>query len=608
MYDLDQLSMKFERHIDAEVLQFQFLSSDFTKMVFLQTDRRLEFHASFGKYHSLRIPKAGRDIAYHQQTCEVLACGTGSEVYRLNLERGCFVPPLSTSLPNINVCGIEPLHQLYMFGGDDGVVECWDSRAPKNVGTLNITQILNQHTDGEGYNTAITSQRFFGDGIRFGLGTSTGYCLLFDLRANRPFLIKDHQYGLPIHTLKYENDMIYSADKKILKIWDHHDGKVLAHIEPSNDVNDICVVKNTGMVLMALEKPEMEGYYMPSIGPAPFWCSYLDNLTEELEEKETSVYEDYRFVMKDELERLGLGNMVGTPFLKAYMHGYFMDAQLFKKVQSLADPDAYENYKKEKVKQKLEAQSSSRITSTTAKDRLNQLRLDMARRFAEDKMKKEAETDNNRIVSAEDVEETKEEINKILQDPLYSIDPKMKDRREMIHARMELEKLKKKQKKELSRKRKQMIEEIVAKQGRVLTEDQLQRVDEQILEDEFEQEKEDEEQISQLSKSNRPQQEDSRITVPFEKTRKTQPKKQKLEFYNYVEESQAKTPIKSFGERLKSMTTRDDASFHSGDLEVTAQFNAESSKHLPKRDQLVSDSRTSRKKPKQNTKISLEIN
>ena len=42
------------------------------------------------------------------------------------------------------------------------------------------------------------------------------------------------------------------------------------------------------------------------MGVAPRWCSFLDNLTEELEEDpEPSVYEDYKFVTSENLEELG---------------------------------------------------------------------------------------------------------------------------------------------------------------------------------------------------------------------------------------------------------------------------------------------------------------
>jgi ribosome biogenesis protein ENP2 len=36
---------------------FQILSEDFSKLVFLRSDRVIEFHAQFGTYYSIRIPK-----------------------------------------------------------------------------------------------------------------------------------------------------------------------------------------------------------------------------------------------------------------------------------------------------------------------------------------------------------------------------------------------------------------------------------------------------------------------------------------------------------------------------------------------------------------------
>jgi len=39
----------------------------------------------------------------------------------------------------------------------------------------------------------------------------------------------------------------------------------------------------------------VQAYFIPSLGPAPRWCSFLENLTEELEETSNpTVYDDYR--------------------------------------------------------------------------------------------------------------------------------------------------------------------------------------------------------------------------------------------------------------------------------------------------------------------------
>ena len=44
-YDVNHLSMKFERCVDAEIVHLSMLSQDYTKFVLLLTNRQLEFHS-----------------------------------------------------------------------------------------------------------------------------------------------------------------------------------------------------------------------------------------------------------------------------------------------------------------------------------------------------------------------------------------------------------------------------------------------------------------------------------------------------------------------------------------------------------------------------------
>ena len=47
----------------------------------------------------------------------------------------------------------------------------------------------------------------------------------------------------------------------------------------------------------------MSTYYIPQLGPAPRWASFLENITEEMEDQTTrSVYEDYKFLGRNELK------------------------------------------------------------------------------------------------------------------------------------------------------------------------------------------------------------------------------------------------------------------------------------------------------------------
>lgn len=68
---------------------------------------------------------------------------------------------------------------------------------------------------------AITALKFQG-GLNLGVGTSTGHVLIYDIRSNKPFVVKDHMYGLPIKCIDFHQtmDLVYSMDNSIVKIWE----------------------------------------------------------------------------------------------------------------------------------------------------------------------------------------------------------------------------------------------------------------------------------------------------------------------------------------------------------------------------------------------------
>ena len=59
---------------------------------------------------------------------------------------------------------------------------------------------------------------------------------------------------------------------------------------------------------------------------------------------------------------MGLGHLVGTPLLRAFMHGFFLHNRLWHKALALARPFEYEDYRAQRVSAKLEAERQSRIT------------------------------------------------------------------------------------------------------------------------------------------------------------------------------------------------------------------------------------------------------
>ena len=121
-----------------------------------------------------------------------------------------------------------------------------------------------------------------------------------------------------------------SADRRIVKIWDERTGDPWTSVEPDGDINDVAWCRDTGMLLSANEGPQQNAWFVPSLGPAPRWCSFLDNLVEELaEETRTETYDNYKFLSVPELRALSLDHLVGrTNLLRPYMHGFFVAARM----------------------------------------------------------------------------------------------------------------------------------------------------------------------------------------------------------------------------------------------------------------------------------------
>ncbi|KAJ1669091.1 Small ribosomal subunit biogenesis, partial [Coemansia sp. RSA 25] len=183
-------------------------------------------------------------------------------------------------------------------------------------------------------------------------------------------------------------------------------------IEPPCDINDVCVSPGTGLVYVAGESSDIQTYFIPQLGPAPQWCHFLENLTEEMEENQKhSIYDDYKFVVRRELDSLGLSHLVGTPVLKPYMHGFFVDLRLYERAKAIANPFAYEEYRIRRVQEKLAEARESRIRATTKLPKVNRA---LAQRLLQ--MQKAETTKKKAAAAAEEEEEAEdgeEEVKRI---------------------------------------------------------------------------------------------------------------------------------------------------------------------------------------------------
>uniref|UniRef100_A0A8C3WKN6 Nucleolar protein 10 n=1 Tax=Catagonus wagneri TaxID=51154 RepID=A0A8C3WKN6_9CETA len=368
-YDTYQLSLKFERCLDSEVVTFETLSDDYSKIVFLHNDRYIEFHSQSGFYYKTRIPKFGRDFSYHYPSCDLYFVGASSEVYRLNLEQGRYLNPLQTDAAENNVCDINSVHGLFATGTIEGRVECWDPRTRGRVGLLDCA-LSSVTADSEINSLPTISALKFNGALTMAVGTSTGQ------------------------------------------------GKILTSLEPEHDINDVCLYPSSGMLLTANESPKMGIYYIPVLGPAPRWCSFLDNLTEELEENpESTVYDDYKFVTKKDLENLGLTHLIGSPFLRAYMHGFFMDIRLYHKVKLMVNPFAYEEYRKDKIRQKIEETRAQRVQLK----KLPKVNKELALKLIEEEEEKQKSTWKKKVKSLPNIL-TDDRFKVMFENPDFQVD------------------------------------------------------------------------------------------------------------------------------------------------------------------------------------------
>lgn len=403
---LPHLSLSFTRHTNALNTTFLLLSTDYSKSLHLQADRSLEFHTPHGCHYTTRLPRYGRALKYDRRSTEALIPSVGvnengnGEVFRLNLEVGRYMRAYEVEVGgddfstlgggalqggvgtgSVNAASIaEDSHNLLAFGTSLGAVEFWDPRSRDRAGVLPALP----QSDIVDSKQEITALEFDRSGLGLATGSSIGLIHLYDLRSPHYTLKKDQGYGYPIQDLVYltpststkgqsTDPKILSSDRRIIKIWDPHDGSPWTSVEPAVDINSVAWCKDSGMLLTANEGRQQHAFFIPQLGPAPKWCAFLDNLVEEMAEdpndpnaftsqRAGEIYDNYKFLTMQQLEALNLSHLVGTTrLLRPYMHGYFVAQRLYEEAKMIADPFVWEEQRNRRVKHKIDAERESRI-------------------------------------------------------------------------------------------------------------------------------------------------------------------------------------------------------------------------------------------------------
>mmetsp|Transcript_20232 Transcript_20232/g.60959 ORF Transcript_20232/g.60959 Transcript_20232/m.60959 type:complete len:537 (-) Transcript_20232:58-1668(-) len=366
IFEARELGLKCARGLDSEVVDFIFLSDDWKKLVYLLEDRSVEFHAQYGRHHKLRVPKAGRTLCYDAETCGLFVGGSSPEIVRLDLEGGTFLAPLAMQgLEEVNALAVNPALPVLSCAGNNGLVESYDLR--DGLKPLRSLQVVEAQDNGR-TDEQVTCCAYSKSGMQFAAGTSAGIIRVYDVRSSKALSERDHMNGFAIrsvtfHTRSLESSelLVASADSRAIKVWSANTGALTASVESKHTINQVEFVPGTGLFFAANDDARIGCFFVPALGLAPKWCSFLDAITEELEEStQKAVFDDYKFVTADDLEQLGAAELIGSKFLQPYMHGYFMHQRLHQKLKAAMDPFAFEEYRKQRVRQKLDAKRTMR--------------------------------------------------------------------------------------------------------------------------------------------------------------------------------------------------------------------------------------------------------
>lgn len=173
--------------------------------------------------------------------------------------------------------------------------------------------------------------------------------------------------------IQTDEPKVLSADKRILKLWEAKDGTPWTSVEPAVDMNCVAWCRDSGMFLTANEGRQQHAFFIPQLGPAPNWCSFLDNIVEEMADDPNDphaysngqvgeVYDNYKFLTVAQLRTLNLDHLIGkTNLLRPYMHGYFVAQRLYEEARLIANPSSWEDERAKRVKEKIEKERESRI-------------------------------------------------------------------------------------------------------------------------------------------------------------------------------------------------------------------------------------------------------
>lgn len=274
-FSLEDLNLKFQRNFDSNITDFQILSKNWEKVVFLRSDRRLDFHTKSGSYYQIKIPQKGVDLTFDKKKLFLYITGDANYVSVLDFNEGKFLNPIqSNENMSITCSGISSLHGLIAIGTKNGKTEFWDPRTVKNcIGKVNGSKYTKYKK-----NNAVSSLRFSDSSENlFFSGFNSGEVVVYDLRCFSPLLSKLIDPYNPIKCIRanYDSNFVLTSNLNSINYWRLSTGKTKFFLKSKTEINHICSVKNTGLIFLSLNSSDIGVKYFKALGTTPQWAKLL---------------------------------------------------------------------------------------------------------------------------------------------------------------------------------------------------------------------------------------------------------------------------------------------------------------------------------------------
>ncbi|KAI5168727.1 ribosome biogenesis protein ENP2 [Pancytospora epiphaga] len=251
VFDLESLSMKFERHMVSDPVKVESLTDNAEKFVILRGDKCFEFHTRNGLHDLVYMPMQPKAMVFNKVACELYASGEYDSIYRFNLEQGRF-------LREIDVSGIVCMGFSMKHGFIGGVSKHYlhfiDSRSKNPI----LSRVFPK--------AELLSIGLSEDGLTYAIGEDNGTVGEYDIRSD--VIVNKVVLNDPATRIVYNGKSIFCHSNSKIAVCEG--GNVITTVNPGFTINDFDI--NGGLLSLGGEYEEMRCYVSDKYGAVPDWC------------------------------------------------------------------------------------------------------------------------------------------------------------------------------------------------------------------------------------------------------------------------------------------------------------------------------------------------